>query len=201
MTIQRCGRASGWQNISCCYNTPMSIMGYSNRVDNVAINGGGSTRRLSAKAPDFFDSPAQVRITSIILLGLFGTMLGIGLYVNPNPHGLSTHTQLGLPPCGFYTSTRVPCPTCGYTTAVSHVAHGQWLAAILTQPAGATVGFLALAATIIAIAGLTTGQWYGPSLFFLSWNLRRLVIGALLLVLLGWGYKVLVMSHWFRLHG
>ncbi len=176
-------------------------MGYSSQVDNRVPNSHGSTHPSSAKARDFFDAPTQVRLVSIFLLGLFGTMLGIGLYVNPNPHGLSTHTQLGLPPCGFYTSTGVPCPTCGYTTAVSHVAHGQWLAAILTQPAGAAVGFFAVAATLLAAVGLITGRWFGPSLFFLSWNLRRLLIGVILLVLLGWGYKVLVMSRWFRLHG
>ena len=179
----------------------MSTLGYSNRVDNGTPNFNGSARQAPVQAPDFFDSPVHVRMVSIFLLGLFGTMLGIGLYVNPNPHGLATHTQLGLPPCGFYTSTGVPCPTCGYTTAVSHVAHGQWLTAILTQPAGASVGFLAVAATIIATVGLVTGRWFGPSLFFLSWNLRRLVLGIILLVLFGWGYKVLVMSRWFRLHG
>lgn len=176
-------------------------MGYSNCVENCEPNVVGTAGQSAAKAPDFFDSPLHVRMVSVFLLALFGTMLGIGVYVNPNPHGLSTHTQLGLPPCGFYTSTGVPCPTCGYTTAVSHVAHGQWLAAIFTQPAGAAVGFFAVVATLIGILGLATGRWFGPSLFFLSWNIRRLVMGVILLILLGWGYKVVVMSQWFKLHG
>lgn len=139
----------------------------------------------------------RVRMVSALLVAIFGTMLGFGLYVNPN----AKHPQLGLPPCGFYTVTGVPCPTCGYTTAVSHVAHGQWIAALLAQPAGASLGFLAVAASLLGVMGLVTGRWFGPSAFFLGWNLRRLLIAAILVVLAGWGYKVVVMSQWFRHHG
>ena len=68
----------------------------------------------------------RIRLWSGFLLLMFVPMLGIGLYLKPSTKGLATHTQLGLPPCGFYTEYGWPCPTCGYTTAVTHVAHGQW---------------------------------------------------------------------------
>ncbi len=142
----------------------------------------------------------RVRLWSGFLLLIFGTMLGIGLYVNPSPNGLATHTQLGLPPCGFYTEYGWPCPTCGYTTAVAHVAHGQWLTALVTQPGGAMVGFLAVASVILGALGLTTGKWYGPSFFWFAWNWRKILISSVLIILAAWGYKILIMSAWFRQH-
>jgi hypothetical protein len=142
----------------------------------------------------------RVRLWSAFLLLLFVPMLGIGLYLNPSPAGLATHTQLGLPPCGFYTEYGWPCPTCGYTTAVSHVAHGQWLTAIATQPGGAMVGFLAVACVILGTVGLTTGKWYGPSFFWFAWNRWRILIWTLIVILVAWGYKILIMSAWFHRH-
>jgi hypothetical protein len=141
--------------------------------------------------------PLLVRGFSAFLLLVFGGMLGVGMYLKPSLGGLATHTQLGLPPCGFYTRYGVPCPTCGYTTAVTHVAHGQWIQAIQTQPAGAAVGFVAVAAVVLGILGLVTGRWYGPSLFWLGWHWKKLLAAALLVILLAWGYKVLVMSAGF----
>jgi hypothetical protein len=142
----------------------------------------------------------RIRLWSGFLILIFGPMLGIGMYLNANPNGLATHTQLGLPPCGFYTEYGWPCPTCGYTTAVTHVAHGQWLTALATQPGGAMVGFLAVASVILGSVGLTTGRWYGPGYFWFAWNWRKILIGTLVVVLAAWGYKILIMSAWFRQH-
>lgn len=38
------------------------------------------------------------------------------------------------PPCGFHLVTGHPCPTCGATRATFHLLHGQWLAALKTNP-------------------------------------------------------------------
>ena len=143
----------------------------------------------------------RIRLWSGFLLLVFVPMLGIGVYLNPSPAGLATHTQLGLPPCGFYTEYGWPCPTCGYTTAVSHVAHGQWLTALATQPGGAMVGFLAVASVIVGGLGVTTGKWYGPSFFWFAWNRWKILICAAAIILGAWGYKIFIMSAWFRHHG
>lgn len=142
----------------------------------------------------------RVRLWSLLLLAIFVPMLGIGLYLHPSVKGLATHTQLGLPPCGFYTEYGWPCPTCGYTTAVSHVAHGQWLTALATQPGGAMVGFLAISGVILGALGLTTGKWYGPSFFWFAWNRWKLLFWMAVIVLGAWGYKILIMSAWFKRH-
>ena len=143
----------------------------------------------------------RIRLWSGFLLLIFLPMMAIGLYLNPSPMGMATHTQLGLPPCGFYTEYGWPCPTCGYTTAVTHVAHGQWLTALATQPGGAMVGFLAVAAVIVGALGVTTGAWYGPSFFWFAWNRWKILLGAATIMLGAWGYKILIMSAWFRRHG
>ncbi len=143
-------------------------------------------------------APWKVRLWSAALVLLFGTMLGFGVYLTPSPKGLATHMELGLPPCGFYTVTGYPCPTCGYTTAVTHVAHLQWFQAIATQPAGAAVGFLAIAAVIFGGIGMVTGRWTGPSPFFIAWHSRRITVCAVALVLAAWAYKIVIMTPWIR---
>ena len=131
----------------------------------------------------------RVRAVSVVVLLVFGAMLGVGLYLTPDG---STHTQLGLPPCGFYTRYGVPCPSCGYTTAVSQVAHGQWLGAVATQPAGAALGLLAVAMVVLGAIGLITGRWHGPDLFWLSWHWKPVLLAVLALVLMAWVYKIAV---------
>lgn len=38
---------------------------------------------------------------------------------------MSTHMQLGLPPCSMESLVGKPCPACGMTTAFSLLAHGD----------------------------------------------------------------------------
>ena len=136
------------------------------------------------------------RIWCVFLTVLSGAMLGIGrFYLTPDPHGLGTHMQLHLPPCGFYQITGLPCPTCGCTTAVTYLAHGNFLSAILTQPFGAAVGFVALILLVLGPVGVVTGKWLGPEPFTMSFYWQRLVYGSLGLLLVAWIYKM-VMVHY-----
>ncbi len=141
-------------------------------------------------------SSARMRLLGAGLVSLAAPVLGVGLWLNPNAAGLGTHTQLGFGPCPFYMRYGIPCPTCGYTTAVSHVAHGQWISAILTQPAGAAVGFVLVGALLLGLAALVTGRWYGPGLLWLGWRLERIIVLVTVLFLGSWLYKVLTTSAW-----
>ncbi|MEI8196089.1 MAG: DUF2752 domain-containing protein, partial [Phycisphaerae bacterium] len=81
-----------------------------------------------------------VRLWSLLIFGIGGSMLGLGAWMTPSSHGLGTHAEnLHLPPCGFYFTTGVPCPTCGCTTAVCWFAHGHVLQSLYVQPFGALV--------------------------------------------------------------
>src|SRR3954447_16098360 len=60
------------------------------------------------------------RSTRLVLAGVavcLGTVLGVACWLRPDPRGMGTHQQLGLPPCTFYLYTDVPCPSCGMTTS------------------------------------------------------------------------------------
>ncbi len=121
-------------------------------------------------------------------------MMGLAhFYLTPDPRGVETHRQLGLPPCGFYRMTGIPCMTCGCTTiTVTHVAHGQFLQAIITQPFGAAVGFLALILLALAPIGLVTGRWVGPSTFTMGFYWQKILYGTLGLLGAAWGYKIVM---------
>jgi hypothetical protein len=46
---------------------------------------------------------------ALLLLGVL-VMVGVGLYLSPDPAGHGTHQQLGLPPCTIHFLTGRPCP-------------------------------------------------------------------------------------------
>lgn len=77
---------------------------------------------------------------------LFGLLL-TGRMLKPNPSGIGTHRQLGLPPCTFEAWFGMRCPTCGMTTSWAHFTRGSWGAAWGANPGGF---FLAVASVIAA---------------------------------------------------
>ena len=133
-----------------------------------------------------------VRMWCSFTLATSAAMLGVGLLLTPSPDGAGTHQQLGLPPCGFYHATGIPCPTCGCTTAVSYFAHGHLLLSLLTQPFGFAVALLAAVLLPLAIVGIVTGTWKGPSMYWLSWHWRTWVFGGMGVLILGWIYKIMI---------
>jgi hypothetical protein len=69
------------------------------------------------------------RTTRLAWAALAGTAAGVLVVarrLTPDPSGVGTHVQLGLPPCGFLRLTSLPCPTCGLTTSFAHMARLQF---------------------------------------------------------------------------
>jgi hypothetical protein len=75
------------------------------------------------------------------------TPLAIAACLRPNPLGMGTHQQLGLPPCTFVTLFGIRCPSCGMTTSWSHFVRGQWWQALQANVGGC------LLAAIVAVSG------------------------------------------------
>jgi hypothetical protein len=72
--------------------------------------------------------PATPPFTRLLWAGAGAAALSLILvarWLEPDPSGMGTHEQLGLPPCGFHAWTGLPCPTCGLTTAFAYMARLQ----------------------------------------------------------------------------
>jgi hypothetical protein len=116
---------------------------------------------------------------ALLLLGVL-VMVGVGLYLTPDPAGHGTHQQLGLPPCTIYYLTGRPCPSCGLTTSVSAILHGQFGLAWRANP----MGFLIVAAaTAIAFNSLFALLW-GRSVRIENTRFTLLLLALLALWLL-----------------
>jgi hypothetical protein len=94
-------------------------------------------------------------------------LLGIARALTPDPSGVGTHLQLGLPRCGFLRLTGLPCPACGLTTAFAHMARGE-----IAQAASANaLGVLLFA---IVCSSIPLGVWAGVRDLPLSETCTRL---------------------------
>jgi len=75
-------------------------------------------------------------------IAVFAAVAIVAAWLDPDPSGLGTHTQLHLPPCGLWETFHKPCPSCGMTTSWALLMHARPLQALRAQPAGVAV-FLA----------------------------------------------------------
>jgi hypothetical protein len=116
-------------------------------------------------------------------------VLIIAAWLNPSERGHGTHTQIGLPPCSWAIWFDKPCMTCGMTTAFSHAGEGQWLSALVTQPAGALLSLATATAFWLAAHAALTGSRIGA---MVGWLIRpgsiAWLVGGLLAA---WVYKIL----------
>jgi len=124
----------------------------------------------------------------VALLGAL-TCLSLATFkLSPDPSGIGTHQQLGLPPCGFIAmSGGYPCPSCGYTTTFTLAAHGRPLDAFANQP----FGFVVFCLTLLAVPATALSVFRRVSLFAATerWPWFR-IFAALLLGWIGaWAYK------------
>jgi len=100
-----------------------------------------------------------VGLAGIVMLGLLITAARL----TPDPRGLGTHRQLGLPPCTIVDWFRVRCPSCGMTTAFSHMVRGQVAGALRANSGGALLALVAMAAGPWFVVSAAYGRWLiGP---------------------------------------
>lgn len=113
--------------------------------------------------------------------------------INPDPTGVGTHQQLGLPPCGWVlASGGYPCPTCGMTTAFAAAAHARPGVSLWAQPFGAA---LALATVVFFWGSLHVAVFGSMLTRALDPILKpRVLIVISVLFLLAWAYKAIQMK-------
>jgi len=116
---------------------------------------------------------------ALLLLGVL-VMVGVGLYLTPDPAGHGTHQQLGLPPCTIYYLTGRPCPSCGLTTSVSAILHGQFGLAWRANP----MGFVIVAAAVVVALNSLLALLWGRSVRIENTRFTLLLLALLALWLL-----------------
>lgn len=97
-------------------------------------------------------------LLAAVSIGL-ATLLIVARLLEPNPDGIGTHQQLGLPPCSSVVLFGRLCPACGMTTAWAHVVRGQLGAALRANISGSMSGLLALIAVPWLLACAILGRW------------------------------------------
>ncbi len=130
------------------------------------------------------------RVVNALVFALTMGVLLTAYLLRPDPAGMGTHQQLGLPPCGFKFATDLPCATCGMTTAFSYAAHGHLLASFVTQPAGAVLALCTAAAALVSGYALVRGVSLAP----LGRRLWRpaVVWSFAAMLVASWLYKIVV---------
>jgi hypothetical protein len=119
--------------------------------------------------------------------GLFA-VLAVASLLPPDPRGLGTHQQLGLPPCTFLTVMGIRCPACGMTTAWANVMHGRPVEALRASASGTLLAAVAIACGSGALAIAIRGKW-------LAWQpaettIAIVAVGLATIVIVEWAFRV-----------
>ena len=128
---------------------------------------------------------------AMVLFALaLSAVFGVARWLEPNPKGFGTHTQLGLPPCHFAWVTGHLCPTCGMTTSFAWFARGRLDRSWQANPAGALLAPACLALVPWLLAGAAVGRPLGFR--SLETPLIGLVVATVALSLLSWTIRLLL---------
>lgn len=130
------------------------------------------------------------RSAALIGLVVSGAMLTAAARMTPDPRGLGSHEQLGLPPCGMFTAWKLPCPTCGMCTSFALGVRGKFISAFHAQPAGLGLFVATAVCCALCVRVLVIGR--ALRLPIPLWPLQRWVILVASVLLFGWAYKCLV---------
>ncbi|MEI8212807.1 MAG: DUF2752 domain-containing protein [Planctomycetota bacterium] len=103
----------------------------------------------------------QIGLIACLLIGV----LSIAAWLEPDPSGMGTHTQLGLPKCTMAAMTGMRCPGCGMTTSWSLIMDGDLETALATNLGGSILCLLSIFSvpTLLGIAIVgrrTPGGWF-----------------------------------------
>ncbi len=120
------------------------------------------------------------RIGHWLIVAAVLVLIGLGLYLTPDPSGHGTHQQLRLPPCSIYFFTGRPCPSCGLTTSVSAWLHGNWRLGWRANPFGIVVLIGAIGLGVNSLIALCTGRGVRIHPRLLNWGLILLILAWLI---------------------
>jgi|GEM_PF-815421 len=106
------------------------------------------------------------RLVRVVLLLVAGALTAVFIAAatihpydeNGNPRTMSTHTQLGLPPCNFAVYAGKPCPSCGMTTSFALLVRGDIVASMQANWVGSIICVLWATTLVWAVASAVGGK-------------------------------------------
>ena len=111
-------------------------------------------------------------------------VLALARVLSPDPSGLGTHMQLGLPACPFFALTSLPCPACGLTTSFAHMARLQITPALHANVLGVPLCVLTAASLPLCSFACARALPILPTIELLRLSRVAAIIGVA--ALLGW---------------
>lgn len=135
--------------------------------------------------------PTRTRLLALVLLLPVLALVGIALWLDPDPAGHGTHVQLGLRECSVLAWTGYPCPMCGMTTSFANMVRLRVVSAAIAQPFG--VVLFAMTAATGGVAAVEFVQPRGRLKALFVWlgrfegRLAALFVAGLIG---GWMYKL-----------
>jgi hypothetical protein len=107
------------------------------------------------------------RISLAVLTAGLVAVLSIAAWLAPDPSGLGTHQQLGLPACTSVAILGIRCPACGMTTSWALMIEGRVPEAIRANLGGSML-FLVAALSVPWLVGVI---WTASSRLRDQWGL------------------------------
>ncbi|HEY1599746.1 MAG TPA: DUF2752 domain-containing protein [Pirellulales bacterium] len=139
-----------------------------------------------------FSNSCQLSFRRRLLLGACGAglagLLVVAASLHPNPAGLGTHEQLGLPPCTFRSLFGIRCPSCGMTTSWSHATHGHWRQALAANVGGTLLAVVAVVVATVCVISAVRGRWLVKIPNDWVWATGALALAAI--TLLDWAIRL-----------
>ncbi|WP_197167670.1 DUF2752 domain-containing protein [Neorhodopirellula pilleata] len=112
--------------------------------------------------PDAARRPSQaarVRILGAAVAMVLSVPLLTARLLSPDPAGLGTHQQLGLPPCSMRVLFDIRCPACGMTTSWSHFMRGELATSLRVNAGGTALAAVAITVVLMGLKCVWTGDW------------------------------------------
>jgi len=153
-----------------------------------AISADSTANRPPGRRDSNHELSVWLRFVCCVLgIGLFG-LLVLARTLSPDPQGMGTHQQLGLPPCGFKLVLGIPCPSCGMTTSWALATRGQWPTSIQCNVGGFLLAMLAMPGCVWLFASGWRGNWIlkRPE----PWLVAGLLATPILAALLQWAIRI-----------
>ncbi len=120
---------------------------------------------------------------AILGFGLL-TLLIVAKFLTPNPMGLGTHQQLGLPPCTVRFFFGVRCPSCGMTTSWASLLDGDVVGSLNANCGGALLCLISIVTVPVTLWMTWTGRGSNHG-WFVKFGLVGMLT-ALVISLIDW---------------